>query len=250
MTSPCATVTGAARGIGFAIARRLTRDGWRIVIADCETDRGRRAAEQLDQARFVPTDVTDETAVEALFRDLGQSEGGLDLLVNNAAIADPSNGPIESLSPAAWHQRLNTNLTSAYLCTHFAVPLLRAREGGIVNIASTRALQSEPDCEAYAAAKGGLIALTHALAVSLGPAIRVNAVSPGWIDTSASPTDANPQSEALTASDHAQHPVGRVGGVDDVAAAVAWLASADSSFMSGENLVLDGGMRRRMIYTD
>lgn len=243
-------VTGAARGIGFDIARRLTRDGWRVVLVVRDADRGQRAAKQLAQSRFMVTDVTNERAVEALFRDLEDDEGGLDLLVNNAAIAEPTNGPIDSLEPAEWHRRLNTNLTSAYLCTHFAVPLLRSRQGGIVNIASTRALQSEPSCEAYAAAKGGLIALTHALAISLGPTIRVNAISPGWIDTSASPTDADPQPEALSATDHAQHPVGRVGRGDDVAAAVAWLASADSSFMTGENLVLDGGMHRRMIYAD
>jgi NAD(P)-dependent dehydrogenase (short-subunit alcohol dehydrogenase family) len=188
--------------------------------------------------------------VAELFQELADSERGLDLLVNNAAIADPVNPPVESLTPGEWHQRLAANLSSAYLCTHFAVPMLRQRNGAIINVASTRASQSEPHCEAYAAAKGGLVALTHALAISLGPAIRVNAVSPGWIDTSASPTDPEPQPQPLTAGDHGQHPVGRVGRPEDVAAAVAWLASSDSAFMTGENLVLDGGMSRRMIYAD
>jgi len=245
-----AIITGAARGIGFAIAQRLVQDGWRIIIADRDADRSRRAAAQLGGGRWHPTDITSESEVAELFQELADSERGLDLLVNNAAIADPVNPPVESLTPGDWHQRLAANLSSAYLCTHFAVPMLRQRNGAIINVASTRATQSEPHCEAYAAAKGGLVALTHALAISLGPAIRVNAVSPGWIDTSASPTDPEPQPQPLTAGDHGQHPVGRVGRPEDVAAAVAWLASSDSAFMTGENLVLDGGMSRRMIYAD
>lgn len=247
---PCAVVTGAARGIGLAIARRLAHDGWRVVIADTDTTRGPCAADQLPGTSFRVTDVSDETSVEGLFAELRTSWDGLDLLVNNAAIADPVTGPIESLQPSSWRRLIDVNLTSAYLCTHFAVPLLRARGGTIVNIASTRALQSEPHCEAYAAAKGGLVALTHALAVSLGPDIRVNAVSPGWIDTSASATDPIPEPAELNATDHAQHPAGRVGDADDVAQAVAWLASSASAFMTGENLVLDGGMRHRMIYAE
>jgi NAD(P)-dependent dehydrogenase (short-subunit alcohol dehydrogenase family) len=248
--APIAAVTGAARGIGYAIAQRLAKDGYLVYIADRDGERGERAAAGLPGARFRAIDVSDDSAVGDLFNEIEREHGGLDGLVNNAAIADPTNPPVASMTPAVWHRRLTTNLTGAYNCTHFAVPLLRARQGAIVNIASTRALQSEPNCEAYAAAKGGLIALTHALAVSLGPDIRVNAISPGWIDTSASPTDSEPAPDTLTPTDHDQHPAGRVGRPDDVAEAAAWLLSERAAFMTGENLVLDGGMTRRMIYAD
>jgi NAD(P)-dependent dehydrogenase (short-subunit alcohol dehydrogenase family) len=123
------------------------------------------------------------------------------------------------------------------------VPVLR-RAGGaaaIVNIASTRALQSEPNTEAYAASKGGIVALTHALAVSLGPAVRVNCISPGWIDVRAS---------QLSDQDHAQHPVGRVGKPLDIAKLVLFLLSEDAGFITGQNFVVDGGMTRKMIYEE
>ena len=121
--------------------------------------------------------------------------------------------------------------------TKHAAPHLRRVRGAIVNIASTRALQSEPDTEAYAAAKGGLVALTHALAMSLGPQVRVNCVSPGWIAHS-----------RVKKKDHAQHPVGRVGRDRDVAELVAFLLSDAAGFATGQNYVLDGGMTRKMIY--
>ncbi len=119
-----------------------------------------------------------------------------------------------------------------------AVPHLRRARGAIVNIASTRALQSEPDTEAYAASKGGLVALTHCLAISLGPEIRVNCVSPGWIS----------HVPLRKRKDHAQHPVGRVGRAADVAALVAYLLSDAAGFVTGQNFVIDGGMTRKMIY--
>ena len=120
-----------------------------------------------------------------------------------------------------------------------------AARGAIVNVASTRALMSEPDTEAYAATKGGLVALSHALAVSLGPEIRVNCVSPGWIDVSATRPDGP---AAIAAADHAQHPAGRVGRPEDVAEAVFYLIGPGAGFVTGANLVIDGGMTRKMIY--
>ena len=130
------------------------------------------------------------------------------------------------------------------LAKHCA-PYLRAHSGAIVNLASTRAAQSEPDTEAYAASKGGLLALTHALAISLGPEIRVNAVSPGWIDAR---DPSVRRAEPLTEADHAQHPAGRVGTVEDVAAMVAWLLSRNAGFVTGQEFVVDGGMTKKMIY--
>jgi NAD(P)-dependent dehydrogenase (short-subunit alcohol dehydrogenase family) len=196
--------------------------------------------------------VADEAAIAGAFAALARwSDGpGLDLLVNNAGIADPFTGPVEALSLEAWRRRIDVNLTGAFLCARAAVPGLRARRGAIVNIASTRAFQSEPHCEAYAAAKGGLVALTHALAVSLGPEIRVNAVAPGWIEVrdraKASRRTAPEQGEA----DRAFHPVGRIGSPEDVAALVAWLTSGEAGFMTGQTLALDGGVSRRMVWPE
>ena len=129
----------------------------------------------------------------------------------------------------------------------------RAGGGAIINIASTRALMSEPDTFAYSASKGGLLALTHSLAISLGPIIRVNAISPGWIDTSGwrrGEAGQAPAREALRPIDHAQHPAGRVGRPEDVAWACTFLASDLAGFITGQNLIVDGGMTVKMIYVD
>lgn len=224
-----ALVTGAARGIGRGVADHLERLGWRVARLDVEPGPG-----------IVACDVSDEDAVARAFGELGPFLApGLGLLVNNAGIARARSGPVEDLRLADWNRWIGTNLTGAFLMVRAAVPHLRRGGGSIVNIASTRALMSEPDCEAYAASKAGLIGLTHALALSLGPEVRANAIAPGWIVTG----DA-----ALTEADHAQHPAGRAGRVGDIAEAVDWLAGA--GFVTGETVVIDGGMTRKMIYAD
>ena len=149
--------------------------------------------------------------------------------------------PIEKLSLAEWSSVLATNLTSTFLLARAGLTMLRANQGTIVTIASTRAHMSEPDTESYSASKGGLLALTHSLAVSLGPDIRVNCVSPGWIDT---------KSSSLSDEVHRQHPAGRVGNPADVAALVAWLVGPESGFVTGAEFVVDGGMTRKMIYSE
>src|SRR5690606_1123816 len=135
-----------------------------------------------------------------------------------------------------------------FLCSKHAIPALRRSHGAIVNIASTRALQSEPHSEAYAASKGGLVALTHAMAISLGPAIRVNCISPGWIAVADWRKASKRVLLELRPEDHAQHPVGRVGRPEDVAELVTYLISPRAGFVTGQNFVLDGGMTRKMIY--
>jgi NAD(P)-dependent dehydrogenase (short-subunit alcohol dehydrogenase family) len=149
-----------------------------------------------------------------------------------------------------WQRRIDVNLTGAFLMAKHSIPHLRQRRGSIVNIASTRALQSEPNSEAYAATKGGLLALTHALAMSLGPDVRTNSISPGWIDVRAWQANAPSEPQPLSATDHEQHPSGRVGKPEDVAAMVAYLVSPDARFVTGQNFVIDGGMTRKMIYED
>jgi len=166
--------------------------------------------------------------------------GRLDGLVNNAGIG--TTRPMEKLTLEEWNRVIGTNLTGTFLCSKLAVPHLRQSKGAIVNIASTRARQSEANTEAYSASKGGIVALTHAMAVSLGPDIRVNCISPGWIETDPDAVHSE--------SDEAQHPCGRVGTPADIAEMVAYLLSSRSGFITGQDFVIDGGMTKKMIYTD
>ena len=252
-TGKVALVTGGAQGIGKGIAAYLLQHDWRVVIADIDQEAGEQCVAALGPnsgLRFIAADVAREPDVERLIEEARTWGGGLDALINNAGIAQAHNGPVEQLDLKDWQRKLDVNLTGPFLMTKHAVPALREARGAIVNIASTRALQSEPDSEAYAAAKGGLVALTHALAISLGPDIRVNCISPGWIDVRAWQADAPSQPEPLRQLDHDQHPAGRVGEPQDVAALVHYLISAESSFVTGQNFIIDGGMTRKMIYAD
>ena len=222
-----AIVTGGAGLIGIGLCAALQNAGFEVASFDLE--QGPKGARQIH------CDVGDETSVAGAFEELGWHS--LDLLVNNAGISGPGNGPILELSLEDWRKVTDSHLTGAFLMTRFAVPLM-GEGASIVNMASTRAFMSEPETEAYAASKGGLVALTHALAISLGPKIRVNAIAPGWVSGE----------KDLRPVDHAQHPAGRVGRPQDVADAVLYLASA--GFMTGQVLVLDGGMTRKMIYAE
>ena len=233
---PVALVTGGARGIGLAVATRLMRDGWHVVTAD------RDPAPNPDghgHGRSVIADVAEEAEVARLVQGIAAREGRLDALVCNAGFMIRK--PLGALTLGEWNAVLATNLTSGFLLARAAEGLLRAARGAIVTIASSRAHQSEPDTESYSASKGGLLALTHALAVSLGPDVRANCVSPGWIDT---------KGEPLRPEDHTQHPAGRVGRPEDVAALVAWLVGPESGFVTGSEFLTDGGMTRKMIYAE
>ena len=224
-------ITGGARGIGAACAVRLLRDGWRVGVAD--RDIGPTGT------RSVACDVSEEGAVASLATELAGTEGRLDALVCKAGISIRK--PLRDLSTAEGSSVLATNLTSTFLLVKSLAGLLERTGGSVVTIASTRAHMSEPDTEAYAASKGGLVALTHALAISLGPAIRVNCISPGWIRT---------KGPDPTAAEHAFHPAGRVGSPDDIAALVAFLVGPESGFITGAEFVVDGGVTRKMIYPE
>ena len=242
MRARVALVTGAAHGIGRAIADKLVHEGWAVAALDRDAARLEAACAALpgDRALGLALDVAaPEAGDEAVRRTLDRF-GRLDGLVNNAGIMRRK--PVAELSLEDWRRVLDVNLTAAFLFAKAAAEALGRTEGAIVNIASTRWLMSEPGTEAYAASKGGLVSLTHALAVSLGPKVRVNAVSPGWIDVAGAP---------LGAEDHAQHPAGRVGRPEDVAELVAYLLDRTrSGFVTGANLVVDGGMTRKMIYVE
>jgi NAD(P)-dependent dehydrogenase (short-subunit alcohol dehydrogenase family) len=224
-------VTGGAAGIGRGTVALLAQRGYDVAVADLDRpDAGTQTA-------FFRCDVSREPSVRGCVRAVLRRFGRLDALVNNAGIADPADPPVDRLSLQAWNRRIGVNLTGVFLMTKHCTPHLRRTRGAIVNIASTRAFQSEPNTEAYAATKGGVVALTHALAMSLGPRVRVNCISPGWIAKS-----------RLSAREHAQHPAGRAGRPEDIGELVAFLISDAAGFITGQNFVVDGGMTKKMIY--
>ncbi len=241
-----AIVTGAASGIGLGITEHLLSRGWRVAAIDCDKEALARLPHR-ETLLPVPADISCEEDVKAAHDRISGWTDAIHLLVNNAGIADPETGPLDTLTLKTWNRMLATNLTGAFLMVRATLPMLRrAAEdapgaASVINIASTRALQSEPHTEAYAATKGGLLSLTHALAMSLGPQLRVNAVLPGWI--------AAPGTE-LGDTDHSQHPVGRVGRPADIAGAVEYLAGEEAGFVTGQTLTVDGGMTVKMIYED
>lgn len=250
-------VTGGAQGIGRGIAQAVLDAGGRVAIGDVDAEAGRACIDEWnagDRALFRVLDVSREASAARFVAAALRVFGRIDGMVNNAGIATPGNGPIDRMPVAEWRRRLGTNLDGAFLCSRAALPALRAaadpprRASGIVNIASTRAHQSEPHTEAYAAAKGGLVAFTHALAVSEGPRVRVNCVSPGWIVTDGWRKPSARRAPVLSAGDHAQHPVGRAGDPSDIGALVTWLLSDAAGFVTGQDIASDGGMGRRMRY--
>lgn len=244
-------VTGGAQGIGRGIAQGVLGAGGRVLIGDTDAEAGEACLAEWDvgdAARFVQLDVAKEASVRRFVEHAVKHFGRIDGLVNNAAIADPEAGPLEQLSLADWNRFMAVNLTSVFLCSRHALPHLRERRGAIVNIASTRALMSEPDTEPYATAKGGILAFTHALAISAGPDVRVNAISPGWVPTEAWQKPAERKKPKLSSKDQAQHPVGRVGTPMDIAHLAVYLLSGQSAFVTGQNVVVDGGMVRKMAY--
>jgi NAD(P)-dependent dehydrogenase (short-subunit alcohol dehydrogenase family) len=242
-------VTGGGAGIGRAVAARFAAAGARVAITDRDRDAGEDARDELG-VRFDELDVADDAAVARVIADVVAWGGGLDVVINNAGIADPGRTTIDELPVAEWRRVIDVNLTGMFLVAKAAAPHLRARRGCIVNITSTRAFMSEPNTFAYTASKGGIVALTHSLAISLGPEIRVNAIAPGWIATEAwQPRDRRKPPE-LRPVDHAFHPVGRVGTPEDIAGLAAFLASDDAGFITGEVIVSDGGVTRKMMYPE
>lgn len=244
-------VTGGAQGIGRGMVDYFLEVGWRVAALDIDGEAGEELVAMYGyqpRLAYYQVDVGDEAGVAAGVQQVVDCFGVIDGLVNNAGIADPGRTPVTELALADWEKMLTTNLTGAFLMTKYSIPHLRRRCGALVNIASTRALQSEANTEAYGASKGGLVALTHSLAVSLGPEVRVNCILPGWIDVSGLKKRAACYESQLSREDHLQHPVGRVGVAADVAALAAFLLGEEAGFITGQAFVVDGGMTRKMIY--
>jgi NAD(P)-dependent dehydrogenase (short-subunit alcohol dehydrogenase family) len=234
-------ITGAAHGIGRATARQLLDDGWLVGAVDVARPELERAFGKLARrVLLIEGDIGDEAAAKRAVTETIERFGQLDGVVSNAGIMIRK--PIRQLTIAEWRRVLDVNLTAAFLLAKAAERALAQTKGAFVSIASTRADMSEPNTEAYSASKGGLVALTHALAMSLAP-VRVNCVSPGWIATK--------DYDKLRRKDHAQHPAGRVGRPEDIAEVVAWLLDRErSGFVTGANFTIDGGMTRKMIYAE
>jgi NAD(P)-dependent dehydrogenase (short-subunit alcohol dehydrogenase family) len=249
-----AAVTGGGQGIGRAVALRFAKAGYAVSIADPDEEAGREAAGgvQAQGARglFVRTDVADAAQVENWVAATAQELGCPDALVNNAGIG--RRAPFLELKAEDFDRVIAVNLRGTFLCSQAVARRMAARGqgGAIVNIASTRAFMSEPGTEAYTASKGGIVALTHGMAVSLGAAgIRVNCVSPGWIETRDWQYSARARAPVHSERDRLQHPVGRVGTPDDIAEACLYLVER-AGFMTGQNMTLDGGMTVKMIYEE
>lgn len=234
-------VTGASQGIGRGIAEAYIAKGAQVVLADVNEKLGKEISEQLVGSLFIKTDVRKESDIKKLMKETVKQFGRIDIVINNAGKSEFKN--LFDLSLDEWDDVINTNLRSVFLCSREAAVYMRKQESGgsIVNIASTRATMSEPNSEAYAASKGGIVAITHALATSLAEhRITVNAISPGWIETTAY--------NDLRDIDHEQHLSKRVGKPSDIAKACLYLTDPQNDFVTGINLVVDGGMTRKMIY--
>lgn len=239
-------VTGAAQGIGRSVALEFAQHGYAVTFVDTNEDEGAKTAEELRllgaYVLFKRADVSREDEVTRWIESTVSEIGAPDVLVNNAGIEHRA--PFLELPAADFERVLAVNLRGTFLCSQTAARAMaeRGAGGAIINIASTRALMSEPNTEAYSASKGGIVALTHAMAMSLSEhRIRVNCISPGWIET--------PHVPAKTERDQLQHPVGRVGKPHDIAEACFFLAE-HAGFITGQNLVIDGGMTKKMIYEE
>lgn len=253
LTHKVAIVTGGGQGIGKAIVQAFSHHGVHVIIAEANEEAGKECQEWIEgkggQATFIPCDVSQELSIQSMVDRVIKQLGRIDVLVNNAGASRFT--PLEKITIAEFDEVIAVNLRGAFICSKLTAPYLKQnRKGCIVNIASTRALMSEPGSEAYASSKGGLLALTHALAVSLGPYVRVNAISPGWIEVRDWKKSSEREKVHHSEEDEKQHPVGRVGTPEDIGRAVVFLCSGESTFITGQNLVIDGGMTVKMIYEE
>ncbi|WP_077624475.1 glucose 1-dehydrogenase [Sediminibacillus massiliensis] len=238
-------VTGGGHGIGEAVAKAFASASAKVIIADMDREAADKVVKEIKksagEATSVETDIRFPDQITTLVNSAIDTYGKIDILINNAGVSRFK--PVFDLTVEEWDDVINTNLRGTFLCAREAAKRMRENPNGgsIVNIASTRAFMSEKDSEAYAATKGGISALTHALSMSLSDdRITVNAISPGWIDTG--------DYQKLREIDHEQHPSKRVGKPDDIARTCLFLTNPENDFITGENIIVDGGMTRKMIY--
>lgn len=226
-------ITGVSQGIGNTLARHFAQE-YEVVGLDIGED------PNIEGVTFYEMDLGRPDTIEATFERIAEQFGKAHVLINNGGIASLEKR-IDEIDVETFKRVIDVNLVGTFACVKYFLRLNEGeRYGRIINLASTRALQNEPHWDAYGASKGGIVGLTHSLAISLGDRpVTVNAISPGWIHTS---------DESLREIDHTQHPSGRVGKPMDVARAVSYLIAEDNDFINGHNLVIDGGMTKKMIY--
>ncbi|MBB6454826.1 hypothetical protein HNQ94_003315 [Salirhabdus euzebyi] len=246
-TNDTVLITGSSNGIGKGLAYSYANKNAKVIIADVDEKNGLALKKELQglntKAFFIRCDFSSQESIQNLFSTIDRNEeiSSPTILINNVGVSSFYN--FFDMSFEQWNKVIQTNLSSVFLCTQKMALRWKRNQmrGRIVNIASTRAFMSEPNSEAYAASKGGIIAITHALAQTLSVyGIQVNSISPGWIQT----TDY----DQLREIDHKQHPSLRVGHPLDIAKACFYLTDPENNFVTGENIVVDGGMTRKMIY--
>jgi len=242
-----ALVTGAGSGIGAACARRLSEDGYAVVLSGRRPEPLAALAAELSAAVVVPGDVGDPAHAAALAAAASTSYGGLDAVVLNAGIGDSA--PAGDDTPEGWERTLRTNLTGAFLVAHAALPLLEERRGALVGVASVNALRAGPGWASYCSSKAGLVMLCKTIAADYGPVgVRANAVCPGWVRTPMGDADMDALAE-LRGTDregayalaHANVPLRRPAEPHEVATVVAFLLSEEAAYVSGAELPIDGG---------
>lgn len=243
-------ITGSGQGIGRATALEYAKRGASVIIAEIDEEAGLETREAIvalgGECIALVTDVASEQSIKEMVNCVVERYGKIDILVNNAGV----NITYESLftrTVEEFEHFMRVNVTGAYICAKYCA-MHMAEGSSIINIASTRAMMSEAHTEPYSASKGALIALTHSLANSLAHKVRVNAISPGWIDVAPFKKKKDRKFSVLTEEDHLQHLSGHVGRPEDVAHAILYLTSEKAGFITGSNFVVDGGMTVKMIY--
>ena len=242
-----AIITGGTDGIGKAIAHVFTKEGAKVVIAGRNEEKGDRALRELKKAgevTYVKADVSDSQQVRRMIEDTVQRYGRIDILVNNAAICPP--GDILTTTETTWNEVIDVNLKGVFLCSKFAIPhMLKNGGGAIVNIGSINSLMAMENEAAYDASKGGVLMLTKAMALDFARSnIRVNCICPGAIETPmlTASLDSAKDPKAARASLIQKHPLRRTGTPEEIAQAALFLATKDSSFITGATIPVDGGI--------
>ena len=247
LTDKVAIVTGSSKGVGEGIARVFSQEGAKVVVVCRTEDAGRKMAEELgaDEGRaiFVKTDVTNSKAIRNMIDTTLKTFGKLDILTNNAGYHISKN--VEETSEEEWEFIINTNLRSTFLCSKYAIPHLRKTKGNIINISSMVGLVGQPNAGAYSATKGGQIAMSKGMAIDFAQdGIRVNVICPGWIQTPLVEDWFSQQKDPDASRKYifGQHPLGRIGTIEECGKAALYLASNDAGFVTGITLNIDGGI--------
>ena len=231
-------ITGGTGGIGYHLSLGFNEKGYKVYALDV------KCHEELPQEiSFIKVDLRNSNEIKGAFGRIKEENSGVHLLINNGAISS-FNKSIDDITIEEFNDVISVNLSGSFICAKEFIAVNRGQKyGRIINIASTRWNQNEANWEAYGASKGGIVSLTNSLAISLSETpITVNAISPGWIQVK--------NYEELSKADHKQHPSRRVGKPKDILNACLFLASEDNDFINGHNLVIDGGMTKKMIYVE